>query len=617
MVDAKKEVYHIPFMYKKLMTIEEQHQVIRSFRNFDKSGDGNVDSNEFKALLKDMGREDVTDDQITKMFEKYDKDKNGVLSFEEYILMAIEIGEGRRHFGEQHSKHGDAAKLEGMDGAVHSYKFEERNTIARLFNAALAKDEYVGDRFPIDPEGDDLWHVMYDGMVLIRALCAVDKDAVDMRTVNMGKKGIVNTFETHQNIDLGLAAAKGKIKLVGIDASAFLEKKPHLLLGVCFQLARMLALNKISLNDCPELYRLLEEGEEIGDLLKMPPEHILIRWVNYHCRAAGHPEKQIKNLGGDLKNSEAIFYVLNQLDKDKCPLDHIGEPDETKRAQEMINNSNAMEVPEVVDAKDWVKGNPKVNVVYVAEIFNTKHGLEELNEEEKEELAKAGIDEEGSGDREERQYKLWINSLEIPDCTVTNLYEDVRDGQILLKVIHKVNPNVVDWSKVKEKTKNIYEVGNNCNEAFEAMKKMNLKLIGLGPKDVMDGNKKNVLAFVWQLMREHYKQIIGNKTDADILAWGNGVPANADRQIKGFKDANLKDGVYLINLCAAIEPRIIDWELVYQQDDSTDEQKSLNARYAISIARKLGAIIFMVWEDVLEGNAKMMTIFMCTLFELY
>jgi len=73
----------------------------------------------------------------------------------------------------------------------------------------------------------------------------------------------------------------------------------------------------------------------------------------------------------------------------------------------------------------------------------------------------------------------------------------------------------------------------------------------------------------------------------------------------------------LINLCGAIEPRIIDWDLVYQGADATDEQKSLNARYAISIARKLGAIIFMVWEDVLEGNAKMMTIFMCTLFELY
>lgn len=184
-----------------------------------------------------------------------------------------------------------------------------------------------------------------------------------------------------------------------------------MLLGVCFQLARMLALDNIQLKKCPELYRLLEEGETLDDLLKLPPEHILIRWVNYHCRAAEHPEKQIKNLGKDLQDSQSIYYVLNQLDKKNCPLTHIDEPDKTKRAQEMIKNSNRMGVPEVVDAADWVKGNPKVNVVYVAEIFNTRHGLDPLEEQ---------IDVEET--REERQFKYWINSLEIPDVFVNNLF---------------------------------------------------------------------------------------------------------------------------------------------------------------------------------------------------
>lgn len=233
-----------------------------------------------------------------------------------------------------------------------------------------------------------------------------------------------------------------------------------------------------------------------------------------------------------------------------------------------------------------------------------------------EEIEKAGLlDMEGT--REERQFKLWINSLEIPDCYVNNLFEDVRDGQILLKVIHKINPNVVKWDKVVEKTKNMYEVGNNCNVAFDAMKDMKLKLVGLGPTDIQNGHKQNILAFIWQLMRVHYMQIIGNKSDADLIAWANSVPANADLQIKNFRDANLKSGVHLINLCAAIEPRIIDWDIVYKNADATDEQKALNAKYAISIARKLGAIIFMVWEDVPEGNGKMMTIFVSSLLEIY
>lgn len=221
------------------------------------------------------------------------------------------------------------------------------------------------------------------------------------------------------------------------------------------------------------------------------------------------------------------------------------------------------------------------------------------------------------GSREERQFKLWINSLEIPDCTVNNLFEDVRDGQVLLKVIHKINPNVVDWKAVIEKPKNIFEVGLNCNQAFEAMNKMKLRLIGLGPKDIQDGHKQNCLAFIWQLMRQHYMQIIGNKSDKEVMAWANSIPANKDIQIASFRDKNLKDGVFYINLCAAIEPRIIDWDLVYKGDNLTDEQMEMNAKYAISIARKLGAIIFMVWEDVLELNGKMATIFISTLFELY
>jgi hypothetical protein len=44
----------------------------------------------------------------------------------------------------------------------------------------------------------------------------------------------------------------------------------------------------------------------------------------------------------------------------------------------MIKNSSAMGVPALVSAEDWNKGNTRVNTVYVAEIFNTRHGLEEL-----------------------------------------------------------------------------------------------------------------------------------------------------------------------------------------------------------------------------------------------
>lgn len=129
-----------------------------------------------------------------------------------------------------------------------------------------------------------------------------------------------------------------------------------------------------------------------------------------------------------------------------------------KRGEEMIKNSNAIDVPEVIDSKSWNLGNSKINTVYVAEVFNTRHGLDPLTQEE---LDKVGMMDH-SGDREERQYRLWINSLEIPDVTVNNLFEDVRDGQILLKVIHKIDPNAVEWKRVEKNPNTPFKVGINC-----------------------------------------------------------------------------------------------------------------------------------------------------------
>lgn len=149
--------------------------------------------------------------------------------------MVLQIQEEQRSFGRQNTGDENKASTTGfVEGTKHTYDLEERNMIARLFNNVLAGDEFVGERFPINPESDDLWHVMSDGLVFIRILNVIDKDAIDMRAVNKGKNGVCNIFETRQNIQLGLAAAKGKIKMIGVDASVFLEKKPHMLLGLCW-----------------------------------------------------------------------------------------------------------------------------------------------------------------------------------------------------------------------------------------------------------------------------------------------------------------------------------------------------------------------------------------------
>lgn len=51
-----------------------------------------------------------------------------------------------------------------------------------------------------------------------------------MRAVNKGSN--LSIFKVRENLDLGLTAAKGHIRVIGIDAQDFLDKRPHLMLGV-------------------------------------------------------------------------------------------------------------------------------------------------------------------------------------------------------------------------------------------------------------------------------------------------------------------------------------------------------------------------------------------------
>ena len=136
-------------------------------------------------------------------------------------------------------------------------------------------------------------------------------------------------------------------------------------------------------------------------------------------------------------------------------------------------------------------------------------------------------------------------------------------------------------------------------------------MIGIGGVDLTKGDKKAILATVWQLVRMHYLKLIGGQKDDEVVKWANDTVGGKHPSIKSLGDKALSDGKYLLHLCAAVEPRAVNWDIMSNGD--TDEDKCQNAKYAISVARKLGAVIFCVWEDVVEVNKKQMLIFMASM----
>jgi len=399
-----------------------------------------------------------------------------------------------------------------------------------------------------------------------------------------------------------------------------------------WQLVKIQLLNSISLKNHPELIRLLEDGETLEDLMKLTPEQLLLRWFNYHLKNAGHP-KRVKNFKGDVKDSEAYTVLLNQIAPNTCDKSALAMSDPHKRAQKVLDNAGKLDVHAFIKAKDICSGNGRLNLAFTAAIFNQCPGLDPL---EQEEIDKAGLLDDDDGDsREERAFRMWMNSLGIDGLYINNLFEDLKDGLALLKVIDFIEPGLVSWKQVEKKPNNKFKKVNNNNYAvvLGKTKELNCSLVGTGGTDIVDGNKKLILGYVWQLMRHHVLKFLddvkaqqfGGKevTEKDMVKWCNDCvvaagPIKAGTQVKSmksFKDPSLSDGLFFLNLLHAVKPGILDEEYVYDPASEEKEQTD-NARYAISVARKLGATIFLLPEDIVEVKPKMILTFVASIMSV-
>jgi len=116
------------------------------------------------------------------------------------------------------------------------------------------------------------------------------------------------------------------------------------------------------------------------------------------------------------------------------------------------------------------------------------------------------------------------------------------------------------------------------------------------------------LALVWQLMRAHVLSILkslgSSVDDSAMIKWANEQVAASGKSstMSNFKDGSLKTSIFFLDLLNTIR-KCVNADLV--TPGVTDEDALQNAKYAISIARKLGCTIFLLPEDIVEVKPKM------------
>lgn len=627
---------------KATFTAAELAEYRKMFDSFDGDKSGKLDHSEVQGLMRAAG-EEVSFARVGEIIQMIDQNQDGFIDFDEFAncMAVIKSGGGiggqssaMKQFGTASAKAARVLTVKGEGGAVHSISEEEREAFAEHINLLLANEPLVASRLPMDPTSPTaLFDCCKDGIIFVLLINIIEPGTVDLRALN--KKANLSRFQTIENNNLAINAAKSiGCHLVNIGATNILDGIPHLVLGITWQIIRKTLLNNISLKNHPELWRLLEEGEDLKALARLPPEQILIRWVNFQLKRA-ESSRVITNFGSDLKDSEVYSVLLHQLDPTRCPLVPQSQ-DQTTRATKVLDNVIAMGLKPFLKPKDIVSGNSKLNLGMVAQIFNANPGLSDLSVEEEEErmsvfdFASLEVDDNTADTREERTFRNWMNSLNLegfegPGSTIyiNDLYFDLCGGLPILKLMDRIEPGIVPWKKTHSKPKGRIHTVDNCNLVVSLAKQMDLVVVNIGGTDIVDQNKMLILAIMWQLMRRFTLDLLKTLsadgsvvTEKTVVEWGNNQVSKSKsppEPIRNLNDKNLSNGVYLLHLCEAICRGTVDWSLVIT-DSSSDEDMKSNAGYVISVARKLGACIFITPEDIMEVKPKMIFSFIASLW---
>ncbi|EOX93755.1 Actin binding Calponin (CH) domain-containing protein isoform 1 [Theobroma cacao] len=492
---------------------------------------------------------------------------------------------------------------------LHTISESEKASYVAHINNYLAQDGFLNKYLPINPSSNDLFEIVKDGVLLCKLINVAVPGTIDERAINT--KRVLNPWERNENHTLCLNSAKAiGCTVVNIGTQDFIEGRRHLVLGLISQIIKIQLLADLNLKKTPQLVELVDDSKDVEELMSLPPEKILLRWMNFQLRKSSY-KKIVTNFSSDVKDAEAYAYLLNVLAPEHSNPSTLAVKDPLQRAKLVLEHADRMGCKRYLTAKDIVDGSPNLNLAFVAHIFQHRNGL---STQTKQISFLETLPDDAQISREERVFRFWINSLG-NSTYIDNVFEDLRNGWILLETLDKVSPGIVNWKVAnKPPIKLPFKKVENCNQVVKIGKQLKFSLVNIAGNDIVQGNKKLILAYLWQLMRYNILQLLKNLrfhshgkeiTDVDILRWANTKVSNSGNQSRmdSFKDKSLSDGIFFLELLSAVQPRSVNWSLVTK--GVTDEQKKMNATYIISIARKLGCSIFLLPEDITEVNQKM------------
>eukprot|EP01012_Entosiphon_sulcatum_P005067 TRINITY_DN1214_c0_g1_i1.p1 TRINITY_DN1214_c0_g1~~TRINITY_DN1214_c0_g1_i1.p1 ORF type:complete len:626 (-),score=135.76 TRINITY_DN1214_c0_g1_i1:96-1973(-) len=173
---------------------------------------------------------------------------------------------------------------------------------------------------------------------------------------------------------------------------------------------------------------------------------------------------------------------------------------------------------------------------------------------------------------EEKQantFTRWINSqfMKAHDpFRINNIAEDLQTGIALIKLMKAISPDLKLPAYNANPKMRPHKL-DNLSQAFDMIKRANVKVIGVGQNDVLDGNTKLILGLIWTIV--YAVQIGGIKGEDSKNSGKEGLLLWIQKATKGYEGLQVKnfttswkDGLCLAALIHHYRPDLVDFETI-------------------------------------------------------
>ena len=474
--------------------------------------------------------------------------------------------------------------------AVVEAEFDECETAAILeyVNATLRDDPHVQALLPTTAEMGDgarwIFAAVSQSVLFSKLIAHTDPDALDPRALNLSDEADAalsreSRMQNHTlccNALASIGCGLPHLRAEQLEASSE-EANHQVALQLLWNLMRHELVTPLVPRSDARYLRLTLPNEEVSAMAKLLPEQTMLRWVNHHLRAylsspsylalpherrplpAGHA---VGNLDMDLADGKALIVLLHQIAPPHAPVDlsALDAPTSEQCATAVLMHAARVGARRVkLMPGDITTPRPRLLLALVAELMALLPALEPVVDID---LSSLMDGEEGSkvDAREERTYRMWITSLGI-DLESSDLFEDCRTGLPLLRIEDHLQPGIIDWARVHQRPKHIYERVENCNIAIEVARRLKMTVVGIDGNDVAQGSRKLTLAILWQLMRADLLAFLATLgiSDNDVIRWANKCvrESGSQLQIRKPSDVTLRNGVFLLQLEHAVAPECV------------------------------------------------------------